>query len=67
MEDPLQIMVDVCKYRGMSKEDVIAITSPLEEPEDQLNLAEWMLNNEKASRREIIGEVQSLMRNRMEK
>ena len=67
MEDPLQIMVDVFKYRGMSKEDVIAITSPLEEPEDQLNLAEWMLNNEKASRREIIGEVQSLMRNRMEK
>ncbi len=67
MDEPLQIMVDVFVSQGKSLEEIIGYTSGLEDPEDQLDMAEWMLNHEEASRQEICAEAHRLMRNRMKK
>ena len=67
MEDPLQILCDELASQEKNWDEIQRLAGSLEDPADQLDLAEWLANNRGVSDREIIAEKHRLMRNRMEK
>ena len=67
MEYPLQILCDELASQGKSWDEIQRLAGSLENPLDQLDLAEWLANNRGVSDREIIAEKHRLMRNRMKK
>lgn len=65
MDSPFLILIDVLRSQGKTQDEVTAYSAGLEDPEDQLDMAEWLLNNSQATRQEILTEKHRLMRNRM--
>ena len=65
MDEPLQILCDELASQGKTRREIVLITAALEDPEDQLDMAEWLALHRGASRREIITEKHRLIRNRM--
>ena len=66
MEDPLEILFDELYAQGKTWDEAVEIAAGVEDPEDQLDLTEWLIFHRGASRREMLTEKHRLMRRRME-
>lgn len=64
MDKPIWILMDALEAHGLSEEETFHMIAPMEEDEDMLDLAEWVIEHPEATIQEIRKEMHNFLRKR---
>ena len=62
MENPLRILRDALEMRGMEWDDILLVMAGIEHPMAILDMADWVADNPKATKQEMIAEGNRLIK-----
>ena len=64
MDEPLQILIDELQAQGKTWEETVEIIAGVENPWDQLDLADWLADHREVSQKEMVAESCRIIENR---